>query len=397
MAERLKLAVIGDLHIAVPRGANDTQLEIDPGRKLHGLSVELLSATIDEVNAEPDLAAALILGDLTRNSELFNHEVARELLARLRMPYSIVLGNHDLLRERPPGIAYEGAAHLDREDVAEFYRDQGFPAGMTRYLIELPGGVVLVVLDSNRSLAELAAAGVPIIDQEAGFIGKSQLDWLDGVLAQITAAGRLPLLAAHHALLEQSPAEHPKHLLYRAFKSWRIADSAPLLECLQRHRVPLLLSGHLHAQSINVADGLYNLVTSAAVSYPHAWRLLTITEQAIHIETRKLAAIPSCPDLQARSRQWMAEGMSQLIRQRMPSLPMAAGVSERLTEYVSASGWWPRFCDGTLAGFAVDASEMPISNPIARMLAAQIATTINEYGPWKAARPDANTLTIPLS
>ena len=40
------IAVIGDPHIAVPQGDNDTRLEVDPGRKLHGLSVELLEETI---------------------------------------------------------------------------------------------------------------------------------------------------------------------------------------------------------------------------------------------------------------------------------------------------------------------------------------------------------------
>jgi 3',5'-cyclic AMP phosphodiesterase CpdA len=395
MAERLKLAVIGDLHIAVPRGANDTRLEIDPGRKLHGLSVELFSATIDAVNAEPGVAAALIMGDLTRDSEHFNHDVARGLLDRLRMPHFLVLGNHDLKRQRPAGVTYEGEEILDREAVAECYRDHGFPAGMTRYVTELPGGVVLVVLDSNRCLAELALAGLPLSAQEDGFIGEQQLAWLEGVLTQITGAGRLPLIAVHHTLLDQSPAERPGHMLYSSFKHWRISDSAPLLECLKRHGVQLVLSGHLHAQSVNVADGLYNLVTSATVSYPHAWRLLTFTAQAIHVESRSLAAIPSCPELQQQSRQWMAEGMGLLIRQKVASLPMVGGMAGQLGDYISSSGWWPRFCDGTLAGFSVDASEMPNGNPVSRMLASQVAYTLNEYGPWKAARPDTNTLEIP--
>ena len=112
---------------------------------------------------------------------------------------------------------------------------------MTRYVAELPGGVVLVVLDSNRSLAELALAGGAMSAQEDGFIGEQQLAWLDGVLTQITGAGRLPLVAVHHTLLDQSPAERQGHMLYSSFKHWRISDSAPLLQCLKRQHVPLVL------------------------------------------------------------------------------------------------------------------------------------------------------------
>lgn len=396
MAQQLKLAVIGDPHIAVPRGADDTRLEADPGRKLHGLSVELLQATIQAVNQESGVSAALIMGDLTRDSELFNHEIARSLLAGLRMPYYFVLGNHDLKRQRPAGAAYESEVQLDRDEVLDYYRDRGFPAGMSRYVKELDGGIVLVVLDSNRSLTELALAGEPVNLQEDGWIGEQQLAWLDAVLSQITCKHRLPLVAMHHALLEQSPAERPGHMLYTAFKHWRALDAAALIELLTRHRVPLVLSGHLHAQSVNVHSGLYNVVTSAAVSYPHAWRLVTFAGGQIHLESRKLAAIPSCEDLQRQSHQWMTEGMGLLIKQRVSGMPMVGGMAGQLCDFVNASGWWPRFCDGTLAGFQARAEEFPNNNPLSRVLANQVAYTLSEYGTWKSSRPDPNMMSIPL-
>jgi predicted phosphodiesterase len=381
----------------VSRCENDPRLEVDPGRKLHGLSVELLSTTIAEVNSEPDVDAVLVLGDLTRDSEEFNHAAARDLLAGIRAPYYIVLGNHDMLRQRPPGEHYEGVRYLDRVDVARYHRDRGFPNGRTQYVAELPRGFALVVLDSNRTLAEVARSGEPQSSQEDGWLGPVQLGWLDGMLGRVRGSGRLPIVAVHHSVLEQSPAERPDHLLYGAFRHWRLTDAPLVVECLRRHKVRLVLSGHLHAQSVSVSNGLCNLVTSASVSYPHAWRLLTISRDAIEIQSRPLAAIPSVPNLQERSRRWMAEGMSRLIANRVENLPLGGEIAEGLLEAVEQSGWWPRFCDGTLAGFRIDPALLPRGGIAAAAIVPRVVQVLNEYGDWKAARPDPNDLVIPLA
>jgi 3',5'-cyclic AMP phosphodiesterase CpdA len=391
-----KLAVIGDPHVASARGANDALLEIDPGRKLHGLSVELLNATVDAINAQPDISAALIMGDLTRDSEPFNHEVARGILQRLAMPSYVVLGNHDLLRERPASQAYAGVQRLDRAEVIDYYGRAGFPNGLGRYTAEIGPGVVLVVLDSNRSLEELASTNEPLTRQEDGWIGVQQLAWLEGVLQQITSAGRLPLVALHHTLLEQSPAERPGHMLQSAFRQWRLIDAPAVLDVLARFHVPLALSGHLHVQSVNVEQGVHNLVTSASVSYPHAWRLLTIGDGMIHVESHRISSIPSCPDLQEQSRTWMAQGMGEMIRTRLQGMPLIGSVAGEVVDFVTRTDWWPRFCDGTLAGFHVQPGDVPHGNPVTGMLFGQVANVLNEYGSWKAARLEPNTLDIPF-
>jgi Tol biopolymer transport system component len=71
MAHRLKLAIIGDPHLATPRegpGTADPYLDLDLGRKLHRQSALLLDAVIDAVNAEPELDGALLLGDMSDRS-----------------------------------------------------------------------------------------------------------------------------------------------------------------------------------------------------------------------------------------------------------------------------------------------------------------------------------------
>ncbi len=206
MSEKLKLAIIGDPHVAVPRGDPDPRLEVDPGRKLHGLSVELLTQTVTEVNAYHGVDVTLVMGDLTRDSELFNHEVARDILGKLSMPYYIVAGNHDLERRRNNHVTYPETEHLERQGLVEFY-PQAFPGGTTRYVVELPGGVVLVVLDGNRSIRDLALVRGGIRRQDHGWVDQDQCRWLHAMLGNIRQQGRLPLVAVHHSVLDQSPAE----------------------------------------------------------------------------------------------------------------------------------------------------------------------------------------------
>ncbi|GEM_PF-173940 len=397
MAERLKLAIIGDPHLAVPRGEPDHRLEVDPGRKLHGLSVELLTATIDEINAAGGVDATLVLGDLTRDSEVFNHEVAREQLARLAMPFYLVAGNHDNVRRRAKGVSYPDEPRLDRQGFQEFYRGAGLPGDTTRYAVELPGGVVLVVLDSNCTLAELKLIKGGLKRQDHGWVSQSQRRWLHHVLGNIRQVGRLPLVAVHHSVTVQSPAEHPGHPLYGFFDFWRIHDAEPLRKVLARHRVPLVLSGHLHAQSAGRQGGVLNLVTAASVSYPHAWRLLTVTDDAIHVESHPLRSIPSCADLQEQSRSWLSEGMGEMIEQASRRIPMLSRLSSGLREFIIATEWWPRFCDGTLAGFRVPAALVPEGNKVTTALYGRVVKLLNQYGTWKNRYPDPNALTIPLS
>jgi hypothetical protein len=232
--------------------------------------------------------------------------------------------------------------------------------------------------------------------QDDGWLGAAQLAWLDESLTEARASGLLPIVAVHHTVMDHSPAERQGHPLQFLFRYWQLHDSAAVRAVLAKHRVPLVLSGHIHAQSANVQDGIYNIVTSATVSYPHMWRLITIDSGAIRVASRRITSIPSLPDLQLRSREWMSEGMGLAIKEKAAAIPMLAPLANELSDFVGRSGWWPRFCDGTLAGFRVEPQLTNGVGGLAALVFGQVAGILDEYGKWKSQRPDANTLTIPL-
>ena len=396
MSSKLRIALIGDLHIAVPRGENDARLEIDPGRKLHGLSVELCRQTIADVNAMGNVDIAIILGDMTRDSELFNHEVALPLIDQLNMPCYIVAGNHDMLRSRPEYSRYPGTDILDRHQFCDFYRGRGLPGASTRYVVPLPEDVMLIVIDSNLTLSELQGEGLELNAQDDGFVLPDQLAWLEQMLSHCRERDQVPLVAIHHSVMDQSPAEEPNHLLSRIFRYWQVHQSQRLRELLKTYDVRLVLSGHIHAQSVNVQDGIVNLISSATVSYPHAWRLLEIDNGICSVESHLLSSLPSVPNLQYSSREWMNDGMGLMIRDKVAGIPLLAPLADRLTGMVEQSGWWPRFSDGTLSGFSVDRSLVPQVAGLHKLAVQQVVSVLDDYGRWKSARPDPNSMRIRL-
>jgi 3',5'-cyclic AMP phosphodiesterase CpdA len=64
----------------------DTQLRLDP-----------LRDAVDALNGRDDVAFLVHLGDLTHLGLAREYELANDLLARLRMPYFVTIGNHDFL------------------------------------------------------------------------------------------------------------------------------------------------------------------------------------------------------------------------------------------------------------------------------------------------------------
>ncbi|HVM96811.1 MAG TPA: metallophosphoesterase, partial [Candidatus Acidoferrales bacterium] len=113
-------ALISDPHITVPNPQTGWTKPVIPNEPtMYGESVALLEAAISEINAMPDVDFVLCAGDLTKDSEPYNHDVARDLLSRFRKPVFCVSGNHD--QPRPPKL--RPIEYLD-PDVAPVRTDQ---------------------------------------------------------------------------------------------------------------------------------------------------------------------------------------------------------------------------------------------------------------------------------
>jgi 3',5'-cyclic AMP phosphodiesterase CpdA len=196
-----RLAHISDLHFG----------------RIQGDAVEALLADLHALR--PNLV--VVSGDLTQRARRVEFLEAQAFLARLQAPVLVVPGNHDIplydvvRRALAPLARYRRFIH---EDLAPRYDDD-----------------------------EIAVAGINTARAFAVQNGRVSLP----ALAAIQAAWSerpddvVRIVVSHHPFVR--PAQHPQAPL--------VGRAGPALEVLERARVDLVLSGHLHASWSGEAAG----------------------------------------------------------------------------------------------------------------------------------------------
>lgn len=314
--ETITFAIISDPHIAVAAPGftleTDPYIDSEPGRKLHRESVELFEAAINMVNAVPNLDFVLIPGDLTKDSERYNHEMALKLLPKIKAPVYVVAGNHD--RKHPPE-AYEKidpkADTVDATELPVLYKKYWGPGGKPYYSVTPVPGIRLIVLDGGR------------FQDHDGEIDAAQLAWLRSELESAKKEGLFTMVMLHHCLAIHNPAfkeGHPMHALL----DYAILENAEAVKSVLREfNVPLVLAGHFHAQDIIEEDGIHHILTGSTVTYPHPIRVLELNPKtgSLKVTTQLIQSIPSRPQLQDYSREalskWFEETIGGILETRL--------------------------------------------------------------------------------
>jgi len=144
--EKVKFAVISDPHISIPQ-----QKGVSDGFKLGLKTVMLTESVVAEINKLPDLRFVMVAGDLTQDAEPWNIDELRRILDQLKVPYFVVLGNHDL--SLVPHEKKDQPMSLSKYSVAGAFigRSGGMPPGMTYYSKTLDKDLVLIALDASRA------------------------------------------------------------------------------------------------------------------------------------------------------------------------------------------------------------------------------------------------------
>ncbi len=169
----------------------------------------LLDRALVEINElEPDLV--IVSGDLTGEGLRGEYQLAREYLDRVACDRMIVIpGNHD-----SRNVGYVHFEELFGERSSELHSD----------------GVSIVAVDSTEP------------DLDHGVIGRGRYPWIEERFG--AAQAYLRIFVLHHHLLPVPGTGRERNVVH---------DAGDTLECLQRARVHLVLSGHKHV--------------------PYAWRL----------------------------------------------------------------------------------------------------------------------------
>ena len=335
MTLNFKFAVISDLHIALPHTIWDA-----PHRfHLVEVSIPAFEQILSQLEADPP-DFLLLPGDLVQHGERENHEWIANRLAQLPFPTYVVPGNHDVVRQG--GNLPTDEAAKDRIALADFpkiYQPFGYTDGKQLYYQhEILPGVHLIGLNSNAFDDTGEQIGT-------GFIDEAQLAWLDDQLAQLT--GKFVMVMVHHNVLEHLPGQ-AKTKLGRRY----MIDNAPeLVSRLQAARVPVAFTGHLHVQDIAQADDFYAITTGSLVSYPHPYRMISLStdEQGQHhltVETQRVTSVPDWPTLQEASKNWMGDRSFPFIVRLLSEPPLSLSMEDAKAYAADIRDFWATVAAG---------------------------------------------------
>jgi len=339
-------AVIADPHVSIPNPDTGwTMPPIATEPTMYDRSVELLEAAIAEINALPEIDFVVVAGDLTKDSERYNHDRARELFTRFRKPVYCVPGNHDQPRPprlRPPELLDPDAELVVAEEIPRLYGDFGFDdPGRAAYSCDPAPDIHLVGLCSQKP------------HDDRGWVAPEVLDWLERDLARQRDPRRHTVVVLHHSIVEHVPGEatDPR------FSWFHVENAAALKAILRRHRVQLTFAGHLHIQDVQQEEGVYNVVTSSLASYPHAYRIVSIRDGVAEIRSRRLQGIPSLPHLQQYSRSFTERVFVSVLAKALMGRPFHYPAERAWATAEKLRDWWPSIADGD-AYFAYDGAEL---------------------------------------
>jgi len=328
-------ALIADPHITVPNpdtGWTPPPITTEP--TMYAESVELLEAAIDEINALPEIDFVLVAGDLTKDSEPYNHARVRELLSRFRKPVYCVSGNHDQPRGphlRPAEYLDPSVSPLRTDDIPRWYGDFGFThTQRAAYSCDPTPDIHLVGICSAKP------------NEDRGYISAETLAWLDDDLSRQRDPRRHTVVMLHHSIIDHVPAESVNPM----FSWFHVENAAALKAVLRKHRVRLTFTGHLHMQDVKQEDGLYNIVTASLAGYPHAYRIMTLGDQTLHIRSPRLQATRSQADLQTFSRAHTAGTFVGILTDALMGQPFAYPRERAEATAHKLIDWWPAIADG---------------------------------------------------
>lgn len=303
-------------------------------RKMLDLSEVAFTALVDTALLHKP-ALVLIPGDLTKDSEVASHDVVVEQLSRLQsagINTLVIPGNHDIGGK---AFAYRGGESVPVESLSDSEWESKYAMVYEQALAKDPNSHSYVA----EPLRGVTVLGIDASHEDGeGYLSDETLAWVLAQADEANAKGNMILAMCHWQVLE-----HVDDGGMITDISARLQAADTIRDELMAHGVHMLLTGHVHVNSIStyrdtiavIGDSIVEISTGSPITYPCPYRWLTIASDrsTVEVSTAMLSALPEQDDLTTYSREWMKEHIEIM----MPSLSVrlydkAASVMEKRVE-----------------------------------------------------------------
>lgn len=207
-------------------------------------SEEMVDALVAEaVRTRP--SALVLAGDITLNGERINHQALAGKLEQVEdagIPVLVIPGNHDINNHNAAtyfGDGRQAAEYLPgAEAFLEIYHSFGYDQAASRD----PASLSYVYrLDETHWMLMLDSCQYEDTSQVNGRIRPETLEWMEGQLELAEEQQAVVVPVAHHNLLSES----------RMYKTeCTMENHQEVIRLLEKYKLPLYVSGHLHAQRL---------------------------------------------------------------------------------------------------------------------------------------------------
>jgi len=299
VAAKVKIAVISDIHYMdqtllpeTPEDNPDFQtLLFNSYNKMVELSEPIFDEAISELRREkPDVL--LITGDLANNGELANHEIVRNKLKKLTDNGTQVLvipGNNDI--NSPDAKSYSGngstlVSVVNPEEFATLYGDFGYNDALYRDVNSL--SYIFQVRENLWVLGIDACIYSPSYSRRGNIKANTML-WIQEKMAEANEKGITVLAMMHHGIAEHYTGQST------LIKGDVVNDFSNVSSSLMNAGIKLVFTGHSHANDMVEVSGngnsIWDIETGSLATPLSPYRVLTIDDNFIKIETRRITKI----------------------------------------------------------------------------------------------------------
>ncbi|HBD96282.1 MAG: hypothetical protein A2015_13785 [Spirochaetes bacterium GWF1_31_7] len=338
-------AIVTDLHyydksLGIDGAAFKNYIEND--RKLLLESGIIIDTMFDRILKE-NIQFLIISGDITKDSELINHQAMIAKLQRFRdknIKVFCIPGNHDI--KSGDGVQYIDDKTIQTKTINEhefqtLYADLGFNDAIDRdkeslsYLVEPVSGLWLLALDSTQwGINDLNSH--PETD---GAFKHSTLEWIENVLQQAQKQNKAVIGTMHHGILEHYPANE------QFYGEYVVNNYNEIAKLFSYYKMNFVFTGHFHSQDVTskkYTDGnfIFDIETGSPVTYPSPYRVINIShEQRMNIKSEIISSLESIPDFENYSHTFVTEGTKIMASKTLKKFKVRNEDIDTISDFVA--------------------------------------------------------------